>query len=76
MPNIIKIIKLEHKTHKGKNILGNYGDTWGVIREKEQVLFSDKKGPWICCIPLKQPSVTKSRWIHLKNDTDFKVESQ
>ncbi len=74
MKNIISTVILRNKTHKGKNIISNYGDTWLVIREKDQVLFSGEKGPWICCVPLKHPSVVKSRWVHSTNDEDFEVE--
>lgn len=70
-----KEIKLTGITQKGKNRIRENGSVWVVLAEVERVLFQpDKPGPWLFVSPPgKSQDDRASRWIHLKNDTDFVV---
>jgi hypothetical protein len=68
-------IKLEGITNKARNKLREAGSPnhWIIIEKRDYVAFSDRSGPWVLVRPDNNQH-DKSRWVHLFDDWDFKVE--
>lgn len=76
-------MKLIPKTHKAKNRINEArafspswdGIAWGIIKQADTVIFSDKCGPWLFVAPVGCEAVDKvSRWVNQSNDVDFTVD--
>ena len=69
-------IKLTGKTQKGKNRVREHGQFWTVLRECDRVIFSTDPGPWGFIAPEGKDRADKgSRWVNLRADKDFIIES-
>ena len=70
-----QFVKLTGKTGKAKNKINEAGkpDLWVVNEIRNVIGFSDRAGPWLHIRPDNNLS-EKSRWVHLNDDSDFKVE--
>lgn len=79
----MKIYTLAGLSKRGKQIVKQHGERWECIGERQAVLFSDKRGPWLHVVPLGENRVAEtmreareesaSRWVHALTDADFKV---
>jgi hypothetical protein len=71
------LLKLTPKTLKAKSRLREAGTTehWIIIREADEVAFSDKPGPWYYIRPDNTSGDDRhNRWVNRHNDADFNVE--
>lgn len=66
------IVKLKGISRKGKNRVGNFGETWEVLREETGVMFDNLYGVWMLVRPTKLPN-SDLRWVCKSNDKDFAV---
>lgn len=79
----MKIYTLAGLSKRGKQVVKEHGERWECLQQREKVLFSDKKGPWLYVEPLGELRVatnvrearkkTAGRWIHALTDENFKV---
>lgn len=68
----IKTMILSGITRHGKNHVTNHGDTWRVVHIWDRVLFTDRRGPWICLESLNGKGFVQ--WVHGENDDNFRIE--
>jgi hypothetical protein len=71
-----KNVRLTGVSQKGKNRVRENGSVWQVLAETDVILFApDKTGPWLFVAPPGKTMHDKSsRWVHLREDPDFRVE--
>lgn len=71
-----KNVQLTGLTQKGKNRVRENGSVWHVLAETDTILFAPaKKGPWLFVAPPGHTMHDRaSRWVHLREDPDFRVE--
>ena len=67
------ILKLEGRTQLGKNRVREHGESWKVVKITQEVIFSDRPGPWFLIEPVKTGEKGK-RWINSDFPIDFFVE--
>lgn len=68
------IVRLKPQTRRGKNALQNKVNKWFVAEHSFRVLFSDKKGPWVRLVEMREDDREPSmRWVHGDEDEDFSV---
>lgn len=70
-------------TKRGKQVVKQHGGRWECLDQRDTVLFSDKRGPWLLLVPLGENRVattvqeareeSASRWVHSLFDENFKV---
>lgn len=68
-------VRLEAKSHKGKNRLRERGDIWRVVTEHDKVPCLDNRAGFLIePVSLStHVSSTNRRWIEKENDRDFTI---
>ena len=62
---------LRGTTKKGKQRVKQHGPIWEVVKTKENVLFSDKDGPWLLL-----RAGNDLRWVHEAQDDNFTLQAR
>ena len=80
----MRVVTLIPLTKRAKQIVGQHGARWEVVRRQPHVLFSAEHGPWLMVQPLSEERApaqdfaaakveSASRWVHEFHDDNFKV---
>ena len=62
---------LKPKSKKGKDRVNEQGEKWVVEAVSNNILFSDKIGPWLGLRSVKSKDFF--RWVHFNDDENFEV---
>jgi hypothetical protein len=72
----LPIVKLQARSHKGKNRIHEHGSHWFVLREAQGHLLGhpDLRGACLLIKPCVDTHEKNVRWVQAINDSDFIVE--
>lgn len=80
----MRVVSLLPLTKRAKQVVKQHGERWEVVKRRDEVIFSQMRGPWLLVQPLTEERApadtaraarmeTASRWVHEFNDDNFKV---